>query len=608
MRCGENSTIIDLLRARAEHAPEAVAICALGRSALTYGGLLGQVDRVVEYLNARGIHRNDRIAIALPNGSEMAVGFLGVASSAVCAPLNPAYSHSEFKFYLSELNPKGLIVQSGINTAATGVAEKHGIPVIELMPNSQGAAGTFTLRGNGRPVTLRRGFPQAEDITLILHTSGTTSPPKLVPLTHANLLASAGNIATTLRLSESDRCLNVMPLFHIHGLVGALLSTVMAGASVICTSGFDIEQFFPWLEAFRPTWYTAVPTIHHAVFSRAQAERSALKNHSLRFIRSSSSAFPTRVMRGLEEIFEVPVIESYGMTEAAHQIASSPLLAGQRKVGSVGLAAGPEVSIMDEHGNLLSSGEVGEIVIQGANVTSGYLNSADSNKEAFEGGWFRTGDQGYIDRDGYLFITGRLKEIINRGGEKIAPREVDKALLDHPDISQAIAFAVTHLTLGEDIAAAVVTREKNQITEAAIREYLGSRLAAHKIPSRILFVDDLPKGATGKTQRIGLAEQLADQLKGQFITLQNDLEAAVAQIYVDVLGVEQVGGTDNFFVLGGDSLRATQVIARIRARFDVNLSIATIFLRSTVKDLAQEILRVIAVTDEDLVTTHGKST
>jgi acyl-CoA synthetase (AMP-forming)/AMP-acid ligase II/acyl carrier protein len=313
-------------------------------------------------------------------------------------------------------------------------------------------------------------------------------------------------------------------------------------------------------------------------------------------------------MQGLEELFEVPVIESYGMTEAAHQMASNPLPPGQRKVGSVGLAAGPEVSVMDGAGNLLSPGEIGEIVIRGANVTSGYINSVESSTENFAQGWFRTGDQGYLDEDGYLFISGRLKEIINRGGEKISPREVDEALLEHPDISQAIAFAVPHSTLGEDIAAAVVAREKNQITEAAIRKYLGSRLAAYKIPSRILFVDDLPKGATGKTQRIGLAEKFADRLKGQYVALQKEREAAVAQIYVEVLGVEQVGATDNFFALGGDSLRATQVIARIRARFDVNLSIGTIFWQSTVRELAQEIRRVTAVTDEDSATPRGTST
>jgi oxalate---CoA ligase len=608
MRCEVDGTILNLLRARAERTPEAGAILAPGRRALTYGELLGRVERMVEFLDGAGICRGDRIATVLPTGPEMAVGFFGIAAAAVCAPLNPAYSRSEFEFYLSDLNPRALIVQYGIPSVAKDVAKRSGISVIELLPTVEKAAGTFTLRGNEQAARLHGECAQADDVALILHTSGTTSRPKMVPLTHANLLASSGNIAATLQLTEGDRCLNVMPLFHIHGLVGALLSSVTAGASVICTSGFDAEEFVPWLEALAPTWYTAVPTIHHAVLSSAQADRRPLRNHSLRFIRSSSAALPARVMQGLEELFHVPVIEAYGMTEAAHQMTSNPLPPLQRKVGSVGIAAGPEVSIMDETGNLLPTGEIGEIVIRGANVMRGYDNNSSANAAAFTQRWFRTGDQGYLDIDGYLFISGRLKEIINRGGEKISPREADEALLKHPDISQAIAFAVPHSTLGEDIAAAVVMREKKQTTEAAIREYLSSRLAAYKIPSRILFVDQIPKGATGKIQRIGLATKLADQLNGKFSALQNELEAEVAQIYVEVLGVEEVGATDNFFALGGDSLRATQVMARISARFDVNVTIATIFLQSNVRELAQEILRLIAAAGEDSATAQGTRT
>ncbi len=597
MRDEKHNTIYELLRTWAERAPEAVAISAPGRSDLTYGGLLDQIDRVVRSLSVRGVRCSDRVAIVLPNGPEMAVTFLSVVNAAICAPLNPAFSRSEFEFYLSDLNPKALMVQSGIDSRAIAVAQERGLPIIELLPKREGTAGIFALSDNRKPPTSDLTFPQAESVALVLHTSGTTSRPKMVPLTQANLLASAGNIAATLRLSEADRCLNVMPLFHIHGLVGALLSSLAAGASVVCAPGFDIEQFSPWLKEFSPTWYTAVPTMHHAVLARTQV--APVKNHSLRFIRSSSAALPARVRQGLEEIFKIPVIESYGMTEAAHQMASNPLPPAQRKVGSVGPAAGPQVSIMDEAGKLLSKGEIGEIVIRGANVMHGYDNNSDANATAFTQGWFRTGDQGYLDADGYLFITGRLKEIINRGGEKISPREVDEAILQHPAVDEAISFAMPHETLGEDIAAAIVTREKSQITEAAMRAYLSSRLAAYKIPSRILFVDEIPQGATGKTQRIGLAEKFADQLKGQFAALGNDLEATVAQIYVDVLGVEKVSATDNFFALGGDSLRATQVLARIRAMLDVNLSIATIFWHSTVTDLAHEILGAIAARDND---------
>ena len=596
----KDTMIYDLIRTRAEHAPNAIAIGAPDRNALTYGELLGQVDSLVRSLSARGVRRSDRVAIVLPNGPEMAVTFLGVAAAAICAPLNPAYSRSEFEFYLADLNPKALIVKSGMNVAAVAVAKERGIPIIELVPKPGAADGVLELGDNQQRAPAAFSLPQTNDIALILHTSGTTSRPKRVPLTHANLLASAGNIAATLRLSEADCCLNVMPLFHIHGLVGALLSSLMAGGSVVCTAGFEIEHFFPWLEAFRPTWYTAVPTIHHAVLSLAQADPTARKSHSLRFIRSSSAALPARVMQRLEETFKVPVIESYGMTEAAHQMASSPLPPGQRKIGSVGPAAGPEVSIMDEAGNLLTTGEIGEIVIRGADVMSGYGNS-EANAEAFTRGWFRTGDQGYLDPDGYLFITGRLKEIINRGGEKIAPREVDDALLAHSAVAQAVTFGVPHPTLGEEVAAVVVLRPQAQASVSELRQFVATALADFKVPRQIVFVDAIPLGATGKIVRNGLSEKLADQLKFAGRAAQNECQHAVAAIFGEVVGMEQVGANDDFFDLGGDSLRAFQVISRIRARFDVNLSIATVFANSTVAELADEIVRALGDKDDGLI-------
>jgi acyl-CoA synthetase (AMP-forming)/AMP-acid ligase II/acyl carrier protein len=525
----------------------------------------------------------------------MAVAFLGVAAAAICAPLNPACRRSEFEFYLADLNPKGLIVQAGMNSAAIAVAEERGIPIIELLAKPEAAAGIFTLRDNDQPLTSGCDFPHADDVALILHTSGTTSRPKIVPLTHANLLASASNIAALLRLSEADRCLNVMPSFHIHGLVGALLSSVVAGASVICTSGFDAEKFFLWLETLAPTWYTAVPTIHHAVLSHAQADPELSRNHSLRFIRSSSSALPARVMQGLEELFHVPVIEAYGMTEAAHQIASNPLPPGQRKVGSVGIAAGPEVSIINEHGNRLSVGEVGEIVIHGANVTSGYLNSPASDNESLDCGWFRTGDQGYLDVDGYLFITGRLNEIINRGGEKIAPREVEDVILSHPAVAQAIAFAMPHETLGRDVAVAVVLRENATVTEKDLQRFVAAQLSEFKIPRRVLFVDEIPKSATGKQRRVGLAEKFAARLSEQrvyeFLAPQTQAEKTLAAIWSQVLGIERIGVQDNFFHLGGDSIRATQIISRVRDAMHTELSFLSFFETPTVGGLARCIER-----------------
>jgi acyl-CoA synthetase (AMP-forming)/AMP-acid ligase II len=346
----------------------------------------------------------------------------------------------------------------------------------------------------------------------VLHTSGTTSRPKIVPLTHRNLCSSARHIASALSLTPADRCLNVMPLFHIHGLIGATLSSITAGASLVCTRGLLTHRFFEWIDQFQPTWYTAVPTMHQAILASAAASTAIIARRPLRFIRSSSAALAPKLMQEMERVFGAPVIESYGMTEASHQMASNPLPPRARKPGSVGLASGPEVAIMEEKGELLPSGQTGEIVIRGPNITLGYENNPEANATAFANGWFRTGDHGYLDGEGYLFITGRIKEMINRGGEKIAPREIDEVLMNHPGVRQAVAFAVAHPTLGEDIAAAIVAQDGQTPTEMELREFVARHLPAFKVPSRIVSLNEIPTGPTGKIQRNRLAEQLAKQL------------------------------------------------------------------------------------------------
>jgi acyl-CoA synthetase (AMP-forming)/AMP-acid ligase II len=328
-----------------------------------------------------------------------------------------------------------------------------------------------------------------------------------VPLSHRNVAASANNIATSLNLSADDRALNIMPLFHIHGLIAGVLAPLSRGGSIFCTHGFNALRFFHAMDEAAPTWYTGVPTMHQAIVGRAHHNREIIARHKLRFIRSSSSSLPPQVLSELEKTFGAPVVEAYGMTEAAHQMASNPI-GGVRKPGTVGLAAGPEVAIMDHDGKLLGIGETGEIVIRGPNVTNGYENNPKANGEAFANGWFRTGDQGMIDAEGYITITGRLKEIINRGGEKISPREIDEVLMDHPAVLQAVTFATPHDKLGEDVAAAVVLREGHQATERELRHYVVARVAAFKVPRKILLLPEIPKGATGKLQRIGLAQKL----------------------------------------------------------------------------------------------------
>jgi acyl-CoA synthetase (AMP-forming)/AMP-acid ligase II len=501
------STIRALLEAGRDDAP---AIGAPDRKTMTHGELRALCDATVKSLNAMGIGRGDRVAMVLPNGPEMAAAFIAVACGATTAPLNPAYRAEEFDFYLSDLHAKALVILDKMESPALAMAQARGIAVVRLVPS--GTAGDFTLKADISGTPEKSGFAEEGDIALVLHTSGTTSRPKIVPLSQTNVTASAYHIGNSLGLREADVCLNIMPLFHIHGLIAATLSSIAAGASVVCTPGFNALKFFTWFEEANPTWYTAVPTMHQAILMRAERNSDIIKKGRLRLVRSSSASLPPQVMESLEATFGVPVIEAYGMTEAAHQMASNPLPPHPRFPGCVGIAAGPDVAIMDESGKLLIPGEVGEIVIRGRNVTAGYEANPDANAKAFTNGWFRTGDQGVMDEAGYLRLTGRLKEQISRGGEKISPLEIDTVIMDHPSVAQVVTFGVPHDKLGEDVAAAVVLREGAVCDERELRAFVGSRVADFKVPRKIIFLDEIPKGATGKLQRIGLHEKLAAKL------------------------------------------------------------------------------------------------
>ncbi len=548
-------------------------------------------------LRAAGLERGDRVAAVLSNGPESATAFLGVASGAIFAPLNPAYSRKEFEFFLTDLRARALILEEESNSAAAQAAREHGIPVIRLRPADRAEAGFFELEPDGRSIAASDGLPSPSDTALMLHTSGTTSRPKLAPLRHSQLCASAHNIRRSLALTSEDRCLNVMPLFHIHGLAGALLSSLAAGGAVVCTPGLIAPKFFGWVDAFRPTWYTAVPTMHQAILSRAGENRETIHRRPFRFIRSCSAALPPRVMAELEATLGAPVIESYGMTEAAHQIASNPLPPASRKSGSVGLAAGPEVAVLNDEGDFAAAGESGELVIRGSNVIPGYEAPADANRAAFHDGWFRTGDQGYVDEAGYVFLTGRLKELINRGGEKISPRQIDEVLLEHPSIAQAVAFSVPHAQLGEEVGAAVVLRDGAVLSEVEVRAFAGQRLAAFKAPKVVKFVKDIPKGPTGKLQRIGLAEKLgveplSDIPAGSPSTPthpRTELELRLATIWGEILDRREIDARDDFFALGGESILASMAVARTCRELDVELSMLEFLDHPTVSDLAARI-------------------
>lgn len=593
----EPQDIFRLIERQAELTPDNIALLAPGRSPLTYQKLYNHIGSVRAELSARGIGSNDPVAIALPNGPEMAVSFVAVTSLAIAAPLNLGYSLEEFDFYLTDLGARAVITQSDVDSPIRNAAEAHAIPVIELSPLRDAEAGLFALAGGGLSFLTRDAYPCPDDKALILHTSGTTSRPKQVPLSHANLCSSAYQIRQTLALTSKDRCLNIMPLFHIHGLVAAMLASFAAGASIVCTPGFYAPEFFSWMKTFCPTWYTAVPTMHQAILARAAVVQEQIVDCPLRFIRSSSSALPPQVFKALEATFGVPVIEAYGMTEAAHQMASNPLPPRKRKIGTVGQATGKEIAIMDEHGNILPSGKIGEIVVRGPGIMHGYAHNPTANAQAFTRGWFRTGDQGYLDSDSYLFITGRLKEIINRGGEKISPREVEEVLLSHDAIGQAVAFAIPDAKLGEEVAVAVVLKAEMTLSEREIQEFAALHIAAFKVPRYVAILKEIPTGPTGKMQRSNLGKILGpllltsvkDRPEREFVAPRTLTEKALARIWSQVLDLDEISIYDTFLELGGDSMLATRIISKVSAALKRDIPILTFFDTPTIYDIASYI-------------------
>jgi acyl-CoA synthetase (AMP-forming)/AMP-acid ligase II len=478
------------------------AIVVPGGLRITYGRLREHVSAAADTLARLGLESGDRIALVLPNSAEAIVLFLAAAMAGTAAPLNSAYKEDEFRFYLEDIAARALVVPPGQGDAARR-ALPAGASLIEAHLDQDGELHleTATAGERSRPAPA----PDADDVALVLHTSCTTSRPKLVPLRHRNLFASAEGIAATYRLGSDDIAMCVMPLFHIHGLMASTMATFWSGGTVVVPSKFDPMTFWPAVKDHGATWYSAVPTIHQLLLMRNRGERPD-GAEQLRFIRSSSSALSPETMRQLEARFGAPVLEAYGMTEASHQMASNPLPPGARKPGTVGTGTGVRIGIMDDSGRLAPAGGRGEVVIQGPSVIDGYANNPTANAESFTDGWFRTGDQGFLDEDGYLSLVGRLKEMINRGGEKIAPREIDDVLLQHPSVGEAVAFGTPHPVWGEEVAAAVVLKEA--VTEKELIAFARERLADYKVPRTIHIVERIPRTATGKIQRRSVAAAL----------------------------------------------------------------------------------------------------
>ena len=559
--------------------PECPALLDQEGLILSRGELSRAVNDAASFLLQQGIGRADRLAILMAAGPALAASLLAGMAVAAVAPLSPSATQATILADLQRLGATHLLVDDHPPDTLLAAASASGVRLLVFNP-----LAVSTVKG--RP-GLR---PPADDLALLLQTSGTTSRPKVVPLSHGNLLASARAVADALALGPADRSLAAMPLFHIHGIVASLLAPLLAGGSVICCRSAAPATLLQLIGSLQPTWLSAVPTLLQGLLSELDRSGQQAPDHRLRLLRSSSSALPPAVLERLEAVFQVPVLEAYGMTEASHQICSNrlPGCGHGRLPGSVGLPAGPEVVVLGAAGRPLPAGERGEVAIRGPGVTAGYEGGDQTGWVEVAGGerWFRTGDEGLFDTQGRLNLTGRLKEMINRGGEKVTPRCVDEALLEHPSVEQAVAFAVPHPTLGEDLAAAVVLRPGAQTTEEALRSHAFMLLPPHAVPSQIVLMPELPRGATGKLQRIGLANRLAAQLQPAEAPASGELEELVSRTFAAVLQQAQPGRNANFFQLGGDSLSGQRAVIALEQELALDLRPTLVFACPTVRTLA----------------------
>ncbi len=593
------------LQHRTQSSPAATALCAAGRPALDYQSLVGQIDRIGLQLRQLGIARSTRVALLLPPGVESAGALLSVMSHAVCVPLNPASAPAELSKTLRACGAQAVIVAGPDAAALRPLATSLGLIVLTLQVQPDAPAGTFALKRHDSLSSSALPAPTEDETTLpdhaalVLHTSGTTAEPKRVVLTHAQLGASAHNIAAHLRLQPNDRSLNVMPLFHSHGIVGVLLSSLVSGGSVVCMQSFDPLAFCAAVAEFAPSWYSASPTIHCSVLEHRAQLREQAPRQRFRFVRSTSAALPAAVLERLEQALGAPVIESFGMTEWS-QMASNALPPARRKPGCVGQATGVELALRQADGSICELSGVhdetleGELLVRGVGVAQGYEGDPQATARAWIDGWFHTGDLAAVEADGHLRISGRLKDVINRGGEKISPLEIEAALMRHPAVRDAVAFGVPHPTLGEDLAAAVVLIDGESgetVDEGALRDHLFAYLADFKVPSTVVLTDEIPRSATGKIQRRELAQRLRIGASSSVAVPepQSPIERDLLAVFAGVLGRQDIAPDANFFLLGGDSLSGMRVISRINKQLGIKLPPATLFRHPSIRELAAQI-------------------
>ena len=582
-------TVMHFVAAHAGRASDAVAFIAPGRPPLDYGTLVREVDRIARLLASKGLGGDSRIGVALANGPEMAMLVLAITHCATCAPINPSTDEPTCRLLLERMRIDALVVAEGAALPVLRAAQALGLPLLRVSFAPGEPAGLCTLTGDTTGPAVAVQTATANRIILLLHTSGTAGVPKIVPLRCRNIVTPIPGRLRGLQLTAADRCLWMTPMHTGAGIRRNLFPMLSAGASVVCLPGPVPDQLVGWLREYRPTCYYGTPAIHRAVLDALH--RAGTVGHSLRFVTSGSSPITVDLQRRLEAKLGVPVLQGYGLTEAS-MIAQERLPPALRRDGSVGAAIDCEVAVLADDGSALTPDSLGEIVVRGPAVFAGYECDPDASRAAFRDGWFRTGDLGCIDRDGFLFLRDRVSDLINRGGYKVPPSEVDAALAMHPDVVEAAAFPVPHATLGDDVAAAVVLRGGATATERELRHAAMQRLSDYKVPTRIVSVPAIPKTALGKLERRELARLFAPLLRAEYVAPREGNERLVANVIAAVLGIERVGARDNFFDLGGDSLRGAQVAARLSSLLGIDVGPVALFLRPSVAELAVELDRI----------------
>lgn len=607
-------TLAFLIARHAHERPDAVALLAPRRQPLSYASLVEAMDDVGATLARAGLGRGSRIATALDNGPETAVAMLGVMSHATCVPLNPDGAEQRLAALRRRLRLDALIVAENARPGLRAAANDLALRIIDMVPSM---SGSITLQIAAPNAPRRVEAAEADDIALLLATSGTTGEPKIIPLTQRSHLATALPRVQLLALTPRDRGVGVAPMFTPGSLRGTLFPSLAAGASVVYPPRFDAAAMLEWLESLGPTFYVAGPAVHRAIL--AAMDRGGAPRHALRFVVSNATTLTPDLQMRLESTLGVPVIQTYATGEAG-TIAQNRLPPARRRPGSVGSVVDGEIRILGDDESSAPPGMPGEIIVRGPQVFAGYENDPDVNRRAFVDGWFRTGDRGYLDGDGFLYLTGRVKETINRGGFKVPPADVDAALMRHPRVAEVATFGVPHPTLGEDVVAAVVPEkgaDRARVGDTAdapptpeeLRDFALATLPAFMVPSRILLVPDIPKSTFGKLRRHELGEAFSTLLRPAHQPPRDGAETAVARIFAHVLGVERVGALDNFFTLGGDSLRGAQAAARAAAVFGRAVDPVMLFRNPTVAQFAADIerLSVAAATPPLVALSRGLS-